>query len=77
MFFLVNPMPKLLSRRELVRKLRRAGLSGPFSGARHQYMLYEKIKIFIPNPHGGDIGSKIIKRILVDIRISEQEWNEL
>lgn len=73
----VNHMPKPLSRKELIRKLHRAGLSGPFSGGRHQYMLHGKIKIFIPNPHGGDIGSKIIKRILVDIRVSEQEWNEL
>lgn len=70
-------MPKSLSRRELIRKLRRAGLSGPFSGSRHQYMVYKKIKFFIPNPHGGDIGLKIIKRIIVDIGISEEEFEQL
>ncbi|MEK7481021.1 MAG: type II toxin-antitoxin system HicA family toxin [Patescibacteria group bacterium] len=70
-------MPKPLNRRELIRKLRRVGLSGPFSGAKHHYMLHEKMKIFIPNPHTGDIGSKIIKRIMSDIGISENKWNQL
>ena len=70
-------MPKPLSRRELIRKLRKAGLSGPFSGSRHQYMLHNKLKIFILNPHGGEIGSKIIKLILVDIGISEDEFEKL
>ena len=70
-------MPKPLNRRELIRKLRRVGLSGPFSGAKHSYMLYGKVKIFIPNPHTGDIGAKIIKRIMNDIGISENKWNQL
>ena len=70
-------MPKPISRRELIRKLKRAGLSGPFSGSRHQYMLHGKQKIFIPNPHGTEIGSKIVKIITVDIGISEEKWNEL
>ena len=70
-------MPKPLSRRELIRKLRRAGLSGPIPGAKHSYMLYGKVKIFIPNPHIGDIGLKIIKRVMVDLGISETRWNQL
>ena len=70
-------MPKPLSRKELIRKLKRTGLTGPFSGGRHQYMLHGKLKIFIPNPHGSEIGSKIIKRIIVDIAISEREFDEL
>lgn len=70
-------MPRSLSRRELIGKLRSAGLAGPFSGGKHQYMVYKKLKIFIPNPHSGEIGSKIIKRVLVDIAISEEEWEEL
>ncbi len=40
-------------------------------------MQHGKMKIFIPNPHGSDIGSKIIKRILVDIGISEEEFEGL
>jgi len=70
-------MSKLVNRRELIRKLKGAGFSGPFSGTKHQYMLKDKLKIFIPNPHGKDIGLKIIKRIIVDINISEKEFKEL
>lgn len=70
-------MLKPISRKELVRKLKRVGFSGPFSGAKHQYMLRDKLKIFIPNPHGNDIGLKIIKRIIVDINISDKEFGEL
>ena len=70
-------MSRPVNRRELIRKLGRAGFSGPFSGAKHQYMLRDKLKIFIPNPHGKDIGLKIIKRIIIDINISNKEFNEL
>ena len=70
-------MPKPLSRRDLIRKLKRAGLAGPFSGGKHNYMMHGKLKIFIPNPHGSEIGSKIIKRIIVDIGVSEKEFDEL
>lgn len=66
-----------INRRELIGKLRRAGFSGPFSGAKHQYMLRGKLKIFIPNPHSKDIGLKIIKRIIVDINTSDKEFEEL
>ena len=70
-------MPKPVNRRELIRKLKRAGFSGPFSGTKHQFMLNGKLKIFIPNPHGKGIGLKIIKRIIVDINISNKEFEEL
>lgn len=70
-------MLKPISRKELIRKLKRAGFSGPFSGAKHQYMLRSRLKIFIPNPHGKDIGLKIIKRVIVDINTSDKEFGEL
>lgn len=70
-------MLKPINRNELIRKLKGAGFSGPFSGAKHQYMLKSKLKIFIPNPHGKDIGLKIIKRIIVDINIPNKEFEEL
>lgn len=70
-------MLKPVNRKELIRKLKRAGFSGPFSGAKHQYMSNNKLKIFIPNPHRKDIGLKIIKRIIIDINISNKEFDEL
>jgi len=57
-----------------MRKLKRAGFSGPFSGGRHQYMERGRLRIFIPNPHGADIGVKIIKKIISDIGVTEGEF---
>ena len=31
----------LCKRREFIRKLRRIGFDGPFSGTRHQFMVYQ------------------------------------
>jgi hypothetical protein len=48
-------MPKInpISRKELISKLKALGFEGPFIATKHQYMIKEKHKIFIPNPHGG------------------------
>ena len=70
-------MPKSISHRKLVSKLKRAGATGPFYGGKHPFMRYGKIKIFIPNPHGADIGSKIVKRIIEDMDLSEDTFDEL
>lgn len=70
-------MLRSLSRRELIRKLHRFGLSGPFSGGKNHYMLHGKLKVFLPNPHRSDIGSKIVKRIIIDIGISEENFENL
>jgi predicted RNA binding protein YcfA (HicA-like mRNA interferase family) len=67
-------MLKPLNRRELARKLKKLNLSGPFSGGRHQYFIKGNRKIFIPNPHRKDIGVKILKRIIKDIEIDEEEF---
>lgn len=67
-------MVKPLSRKDLIRKLRKLGLFGPFSGGRHQYFIKGNRKIFIPNPHRKDIGVKILKRIINDIGLSEEEF---
>lgn len=64
-------MPPLypLSRAELIRKLRRLGFSGPLSATRHQYMEKGNHRIFIPNPHGKEIGVPLIKQIIRQVGI--------
>jgi hypothetical protein len=37
------------SRREFIRRLRQLGFDGPFSGTRHQFMLYEGRRLAIPS----------------------------
>ena len=70
-------MPKPVSRRELIRKFKKLGFVGPFIGGRHQFMERRGFKISIPNPHGKDIGSSLLSRILHDIEISSEEFEKL
>lgn len=72
-------MPNLspLPRRALIKKLRRFGFLGPYPAAQHEYMKLGREKIFIPNPHGKDIGLPIIKKIIQQLNISNQEFLDL
>ena len=36
-------------RREFIRKLRELGFDGPFSGSRHQFMVFEKHRLTVPS----------------------------
>ncbi|MBF0100980.1 MAG: type II toxin-antitoxin system HicA family toxin [Desulfobacterales bacterium] len=69
-------MPKIpaCSRKELINKLRNIGFSGPFSGGKHSYMKQNNYKQIIPNPHGQNISSELIKEILKQAKISEHDW---
>lgn len=69
----LSPVP----RRVLIKKLRKLGFSGPFTATRHEYMERDKEKVFIPNPHGKDIGLPIIKNIIQQLNISNQEFLDL
>lgn len=66
-----------ISRRILIKKLKKAGFFGPFSAAKHEYMKRGKTKIFIPNPHGKDIGPPIIKKIINQLNLTNQEFLDL
>jgi predicted RNA binding protein YcfA (HicA-like mRNA interferase family) len=70
-------MPRTLSRRELIRRFRALGYTGPFSGGRHQFMVRGEKKIRIPNPHAsGEVHISLVKEILRQAGISETEWEE-
>jgi len=70
-------MVAALSRKDLIRKFRALGYSGPLSGGKHQFMIKGSQKIRIPNPHVGDISSSLVKEILRQARISPQEWDSV
>lgn len=70
-------MPRPISYRKLIAKLRKAGCSGPFSGAKHPFMRCRGAKLYIPNPYGVDVGPKIVKRIITAIEISEEDFKNL
>ncbi len=66
-----------LSRKQVIRKLLNAGFDGPFPGGKHSCMVKGKHKIIIPNPHRGDIGIVLMKKIISQTGISYEEWNTL
>lgn len=66
-----------ISRRDLVRALRRAGFEGPFRGKRHDFMQRGDATPRIPNPHGGDISRDLLARILRQAGVSREEWEDL
>ena len=70
-------MVAALPRKDLIRKFRALGYSGPLSGGKHQFMIRGSQKIRIPNPHVGDISSSLVKEILRQAGISSQEWDSV
>ena len=70
----INP----ISRKKLISKLKTLGFEGPFRATRHQYLIQGMHKIFIPNPHGGkDIGIPLVKKIIRQIGITQEEFIKL
>lgn len=69
-------MPKNISHRELVKRLREFGFEGPRSGAKHLYMVQDEFRLRIPNPHKSDISRHLISEILRQAGISSKEWEK-
>lgn len=63
-----------ISRRGLIRELRRRGWSGPRSGGRHQMMTKGTHKLTLPNLHRGDIGADLLAVILEQAGIPREQW---
>jgi predicted RNA binding protein YcfA (HicA-like mRNA interferase family) len=69
----MNPV----SRRELVRRFRSLGFTGPVSGGRHQFMQKGSLKVRIPNPHGsGAIDGPLVREILSQAGIRLDDWRD-
>lgn len=66
-----------LSHRDLIRYLRRLGFEGPYSGGNHQYMVRDKTRLVLPNPHRGDIGRGLLNKILAQAGVSRTTWERL
>ena len=64
-----------LSRRELIRRLRRLGFEGPFPGSKHDVMARGDDSVVIPNSHRSEaISVDLISKILKQAGISRDEW---
>ncbi|MDJ0590602.1 MAG: type II toxin-antitoxin system HicA family toxin [Pleurocapsa sp. MO_226.B13] len=71
------PPFKPIKRQELIRQLKKLGFSEPKAGGNHQYMVKGQLKLFIPNPHRGDISKSLLSRILRQADITREEWENL
>ncbi|MCT7959608.1 type II toxin-antitoxin system HicA family toxin [Laspinema sp. D1] len=66
-----------IQRQDLIRNFKKVGFEGPYSGGKHQYMIQGQLKVWIPNPHQGDIGKSLLARILTQANITREEWESL
>ncbi len=67
-----------ISCRDIIKKFRKLGFGGPYSGGRHQFMIRGQLKVRIPNPHGsGDVSDGLLKEILRQAGIHKDEWNQV
>ncbi len=54
------PSIKPTKRKKLIRNLKNLGFDGPYAGGNHQYMVKGQRKLWIPNPHSGDISAPFL-----------------
>jgi predicted RNA binding protein YcfA (HicA-like mRNA interferase family) len=67
----------VISRKDLIKFLKKYGFEGPYSGGRHQFMIKGDSTLRIPNPHQSDIGKSLLIRILRQANISKDAWEKL
>lgn len=66
-----------LRRRDIIRKLRSAGWSGPEPGGKHGTMHKGARTVLVPNPHRRDVSVGLIRKILRDSGLTVEEWLQL
>ena len=59
---------------ELVQRLRELGFEGPYTGGRHPQMHRGEVTVIIPNPHEGEIGVGLLRRLLRQASVPREEW---
>lgn len=68
-------------RRDFIVRLRLIGFDGPFSGTRHQFMVYDQRRLTVPsNPEYSVPQLRMLLREAAEImgrEITVDEWNEL
>ena len=66
-------------RRDFIRRLRQIGFDGPFTGTRHQFMIYKQYRLAIPsNREYSTAQLRMMIREVEEItgrEIKAEEWN--
>jgi len=66
-----------IKRIDLIFYFRRAGFEGPYPGGSHEYMVKEKLRVRLPNPHRGEADKNLLALILRQAGITREEWERL
>ena len=68
-------------RRDFIRRLRKLGFDGPYTGTRHQFMVYEQYRLAIPSNDEYSVPQlRMMLREVEQItgrQISAEDWNRL
>jgi predicted RNA binding protein YcfA (HicA-like mRNA interferase family) len=68
-------------RNDFIRKLRRLGFDGPYSGSKHQFLVFEHHRLTVPSNSEYSVPQlKMMLREASDIlgrNIETDEWNKL
>lgn len=59
----------------MVKRLRKLGYTGPFSGGKHQFMRKDTFSARLPSDHGGDISVPLLHKLLNQWGVTHDEWN--
>ena len=68
-------------RRDFIRRLRRIGFEGPFSGTRHQFMVYGHQRLAIPSNSEYSVPQlrMMLQEVeaIIEHEVTPGEWNNL
>lgn len=68
-------------RRDFIRRLRQLGFDGPFSGTRHQFMVYKQHRLAIPSNAEYSVPQlRVMIREVEEIlgrKVPVDEWNSM
>jgi len=68
-------------RRDFIQRLRKIGFAGPYSGTRHQFMIFGQHRLAIPS--NADFSVPQLRMMLREVQqivggdIESDEWNDL
>ena len=69
------------NRRDFISKLHKLGFDGPFSGTKHQFMVYKQHRLAIPSNAEYSVPQlrMMIREVenIIGREISDDEWNRL
>jgi len=70
-----------IKRRNLVSNFRELGFTGPYQsggrGPHQEYMERGTVKVPLPNSHEGDLSVGLLRKILREAQITNEEWTNL